>query len=385
MRVLFVTGPTRESWYQLVPLCQAVRLAGHQVIVAGHEDVLPVVVSSGLPAVAVSATTLHAGLVDRSGEQVEIPSDAAERDLAIGRIIGRFAARTLDGLSSFVEQWRPDRVVGDAWAVAAHLVADRYGIPYVRFGVDIATPVTQTLAAIMELGPELEKWGRHDLSTPWLSISAAPPALRPADAPPSEPMRCLPVETQVALEPWMYLRDSRPRVVVSVHDPSLPWALFGPARLAELTVGLPGLGAEVVVAGSPAALEQTPPLPAGVRVGQAPLAVLAADCDLVVHQGYPDTILTCLDKGVPQVFLPAHPGFVEPAEQLTELGAARVTCAASSAPEHVTDLCGQVLADSALRETARRMHGTYDLPDPRRLVDLITAEIDGDGQGEVAE
>ncbi|MEU6714064.1 nucleotide disphospho-sugar-binding domain-containing protein [Nonomuraea sp. NPDC046802] len=377
MKVLFVTGPTTESWYQMVPLCQAVRLAGHQVFVAGHEDVLSAVIASGFPAVAVSSATLPDCLVDRRGEKVELPIDGHDRDLAVGRVIGRFAARSLDGLSAFVEQWRPDRVIGDAWAPAGRLAAHRHGVPHVRFGVDIATPVGYELAAVAELGPELEKLGLFELPPSWLSLSSVPSALRPADAPPSLPVRYFPFETQMALEPWMYTRDERPRVVVSMHDQTVPWALFGPARLKELMPDLPGLDAEIVVAASRATLEQVGPLPDGVRAGHAPLAVLAADCDLVVHQGYPDSVLTCLDKGVPQVFLPAHPGFVGPGEQLAELGAARVTCAAKAVPAVVADLCGEALADPGAAKSARRLRAeAHAMPNPSRLVERITAAAD---------
>ena len=378
MRVLCVAGPTPESWYQMAPLCQAVRLAGHQVFVAGHEDVLPHVTASGLAAVGVSTATLRDCLVDRLGTRVELPDDQDERDIASGRVIGRFAARSLAGLTSFVERWKPDRMIGDGWALAGLLAAVRHDVPYVRFGVDLAAPVGLTVAAIAELGPELDELGLPEMPPPWLSISADPPALRPADAPPSLPVRYVPAEEQVALEPWMYTRGERRRIVVALHDETVPWALFGPSRLTELTAGLGGLDAEVVVAGPAAALDRAGPPPDGARSGVAPLATLAAGCDLVVHQGYPDSVLTCLDKGVPQVFLPAHPGFVEPGERLAELGAARVTCAAAATPDAVTELCGKALADPALPEAAGRLRAeARDLPLPAGLARRITGEVTG--------
>ncbi|MBE8525351.1 DUF1205 domain-containing protein [Amycolatopsis sp. H6(2020)] len=373
MRVLFVAGPTADSWYSMVPLAQAVRLAGHEVFVAGHADVLPAIVGAGLAGVAVSTATLRDCLVDRRGEDATPPADGLDRDVAVGRVYGRHAAAGLDELTKFVGDWRPDRVVGDALALAAPLAAARHEIAFTRFGTDVADPVAYTLAAITELGPELERLGRYEMPPLRSSVTVAPPGLRPADAPPSMPLRYIPYEGPVRAEAWMYERGDRPRIVVGVHAESLPWALSGPSRLLELTAGLDELDAEIVVAVPPGVTaENLEPLPAGARAARAPLAVLAGGADLVIHHGYADNVLTCFDGGVPQLVLPAHPGFAGHAERVAELGAGRVLRAADGTAEQVTELAREVLGDPGLREAARRIATEmHDMPEPDRIaVDL---------------
>ncbi|MEU1876749.1 nucleotide disphospho-sugar-binding domain-containing protein [Streptosporangium sp. NPDC020072] len=366
MRVLFVAGHTAGACYPLVPLAQAVRLGGHEVFVAGHEDVLPVVAAAGLPGVAISSRTLSDFLVDRRGRTVELPEPGHEHDLAVGRVFGRFAADGLDGLLALVRDWRPDRVVGVATAYAAPLAAHDGGVPYVRFATDLAEPVVHMLAAVAELGPELEKLGLYELPAPWRSVSVAPPSLRAPDAAPALPLRHIPYETQSALPPWAHPGQDRPRVLVHDHGETRP----------DLLEGLRELEAEIVVTG-----REEGPVPPGVRAGRVPLGVAVRPGDVVVHRGRPDVVLTCLARAAAQVLLPGDPGLDEHADRLARLGAARQVGASAvpGAPvetEEVVAACREVLADPAYGQAAHRLRAEiHEMPLPADLVPLLTEEV----------
>ncbi|MER7133287.1 nucleotide disphospho-sugar-binding domain-containing protein [Streptosporangium saharense] len=367
MRVLFVAGHTAGASYPLVPLAQAVRLAGHEVFVAGHEDLVPVIASAGLPAVAVSSGRLSDFLVDRRGQTVELPEPGHERDVAVGRVFGRFAADSLDGLLALVRDWRPDRVVGVATAHAAPLAAHDGGVPYVRFATDLAEPVVHTLAAVAELGPELEKLGLYELPAPWRAVSVVPPSLRPPDATPALPLRHIPYETQTALPPWTYAGGDGPRILVGAYGEAPP------ERLDDLLAGLRELDAEIVVTAPQETLDGLGQVP-GVRLGHVPLGVAVRPGDVVVHRGHADAVLTCLARAVAQVLLPGEPGQDEHAARLAELGAARLPAAASV--EEVVGACREVLAEPAYGQAAHRLRAEiHEMPLPADLVPLLTEEV----------
>lgn len=374
MRVLFVAGPTVSTALPMVPLAQAARRVGHEVFTAASEPVLPAFVSAGLAAVPVSSKTLEECRRDRRGESPPLPAEGNERDLAVGRMLGRFAADCLTGLLRFVADWRPGIVVGAAQATSAPLVAHHVGVPYVRFATDLAEPLAHHLGSVAELGPELEQAGLYDVPRPLFSVSVAPAGVRADDSPPALAMRHVPYDTQCPAEPWMYTRKGPPRILVYARSDDGGGGGLG----AELSTGylrtllprLSALDAELLLAVSDSAAVSFPEPPGGrVHIGRMPLDVVAVSCDLIVHAGDVLPTLAGLAHGVPQLALPHEKWRAEHSARVARLGAARLLRTTEATPDAVVQACSDLLADPSYRDAAARLQTeVLGMPVPAAVV-----------------
>jgi hypothetical protein len=113
MRLLFVAAGSPATVFALVPLATAARNAGHQVFVAGTEDMVPVITGTGLPAVSMTKRTMRDCMfTSGDGAALTLPTDPAERMRFGGRGFGRLAAYSLDTLTELCSVWRPDVIIG---------------------------------------------------------------------------------------------------------------------------------------------------------------------------------------------------------------------------------------------------------------------------------
>ncbi|UGY93013.1 glycosyltransferase [Streptomyces gobiensis] len=350
MRILFVAGGTSGVIFSIVPLAQTARIAGHEVFVAGPENVMETVTSAGLPGVPVTSRGMLESLLDSEGHPIPIPSDLRERYIFNGRCFGRYASWCLPRLLDLADRWRPDLVVGGALAFAAPLVAAHAGVPYVKHAVDMGEPHTIDLAAAAELAPWLERLGLHEMPGADLFVDTCPPSLRVADAPSAQPMRYIPYAAQRRVEPWMYVRGERPRVLLSAGSRVTPDRDFD--ILSGLVGKMAGLDAELLVAAPEAVAEKLGPLPEHVRVGWIPLDVVAPTCDLVVNHAGGNTVLGSMAHGVPQVLIPYLPYVVDYTERLCAYGAAKLVRPEDDSAENITRACQEVLESASYRERA---------------------------------
>src|SRR5438093_7161676 len=137
MRMLFVAGGSPATVFALSPLATAARGAGHEVVMASTEDMMPTVAAAGLPGFAVTHLPIsHFISTDRSVARVEIPRDPVAEALFTGRWFGRMAAASLTAVRELARDWRPDVVVGGTMSYAAPLLAVELGVPYVRHAWD---------------------------------------------------------------------------------------------------------------------------------------------------------------------------------------------------------------------------------------------------------
>lgn len=376
MRILFVAGGTSGVIFGIVPLAQAARNAGHEVFMAAPENVMPTITGAGIPGVPVSSKVMHDALVDRRGIRVPIPEDLHERYIFNGRTFGRYAASCLDGLLALVDRWRPDVVVGGALAFAAPLVAAYAGVPYVKQAIDMGEPRTIDLAAAAELGPELERLGLYDMPRADLFIDICPPSLRPADALPAQLMRYVPYATPKPVEPWMYTRGDRPRLLVSAGSRVTPDSDFD--ILSGLVEKVGKLDAELLIAAPESVAEKLRPLPDHVRAGWIPLHLVAPTCDLVVHHAGGNTTMGYVSYGVPQVLVPYLPYCVDYSRRLSAYGAARMIDPAEDSAENVLRTCAEMLATPSYRERARALADEVaGLPRPAEAVQAIERLVAG--------
>ncbi|MCH0542315.1 DUF1205 domain-containing protein [Streptomyces sp. MUM 203J] len=367
MKCLFIPGGSPATIFGLVPLAQAVRGAGHDVLMASTEDMMPVVTATGVPAVAVTPHDIwHYITKDREGNLKEIPGDLERQGPFVGRWFAQMGADGLPVLLDITRGWRPDLVVGGSMSYAAPLLAAHLGVPYVRQAWDTDDSNAQDRGAEAELRPELRALGLTRLPEPDLRIEICPPALTPPEAPPGRLMRWRPGNTQRAVEPWMLTRGERRRVCVTAGSRATPERTF--TFLRGLVEQIAPLDVEIVV---PAPEELAARLRAelDVRTGWIPLDVLAPTCDLVVHHAGGATTMTAMDAGVPQLIIPEAVVFDAPARRIADFGAALTMSPDAATPERVAAACERLLNDPSYSERARALSREIAaLPLPAEMV-----------------
>lgn len=358
MRILVVAGGTEDRVFPLIPMAQTAHLLGHEVFMAGPENLMDTISAAGVPAISVTRRSMARSLRDSEGHLIPVPTDPHERNIFDGRRFGRYASWCMEGLLELADQWRPDLVVGGALAFAAPLTAARRDVPYVKHAVDVGGPRTVDLAATAELARWLDLMGLQEMPEPDLFIDLCPPALRGPSAQPAQLQRHIPYTAKESVETWMYAKGRRPRVLISggetgsgSHSGSHSGFGFGfgfgcgseetgrPER-----AGLPDTAAlaELIELSADHGIELLLDLPAAahadatraafpallradhVRVGRIPLDVVAPTCDVVVHQAHGDLVLGGMAHGLPQILIPYEPYCADSADRLAAYGAAEV-------------------------------------------------------------
>ncbi|MET9535585.1 MULTISPECIES: glycosyltransferase [unclassified Streptomyces] len=374
MKILFVAAGSQATVFALSPLATAARNGGHQVFMAAHADMMPVVAGAGLPGIALTSRPLGDFLTfDRAGRPLTIPADPAEGQRFAGGAFGRMAAANIEPLLALARDWRPDLVVGGTLSYAAGLLAAHLGVPFVRQAWDAIEADAIHPGAALELRPELDSLGLERFPEPELFIDICPPGVRPPGAAPAQLMRWIPGNQQRALEPWMYRRGDRPRVCVTSgsrasrasYDNSYEFLRDMATRIGALDVDLVVAAPEAVAADLRAEF-------AGVRAGWIPLDVVAPTCDLLLHHAGGVTSMTGMNAGLPQLLIPNGPILVPAARRMAAYGAAITLMPGEDSADAIADACGELLADPAYRGRARDLAREISgLPLPAQLVGVL--------------
>ncbi|WP_042429181.1 nucleotide disphospho-sugar-binding domain-containing protein [Streptacidiphilus anmyonensis] len=375
MKILFVAAGSPATVFALAPLATAARNAGHQVVMAANDDMMPVVASTGLPGVPTTDLPIkHFITTGRDGLPVAIPTDPVEEARFTGGWFARMALAGLPNLTALAERWRPDVVVGGTLSYVAGLLAARLGVPYVRQTWDAVDADEIHRGAAAELAPDLAELGLDRFPEPDLLIDICPPSLRPADAAPALPMRFVPVTRHSGpLEPWMYTRGARPRICVTsgsrVAKESYDRNF---AFLRTLARDLAEWDTELVVAAPEAVADALRPELPGAHLGWMPLDVVAPTCDLMVHHGGGVSTLTGLAAGVPQLLIPKGAVLRVPAQRVADQGAAVALQPGEDTPEAVAAACRALLDEPSYRLRAGELAAEIAaMPDPAQLVPAL--------------
>ncbi|MCA1268723.1 MULTISPECIES: nucleotide disphospho-sugar-binding domain-containing protein [Streptomyces] len=376
MRFLFVVGGGSAPVHASVPLAWAARAAGHEVLVASPEENLDLVTGLGLPARGVTDLGMgDAMLKDRQGNWLPMPtSESTEMDFA-GRGFARLSAASYRGTEELAEAWRPDVVIGGEYNHAAPLIAHKFSIPLVShtWAIYDRTDIDWQ-GATDELKPELAAFGLDAIPEPALFVDITPPSVRPGHAEPAQPMRWAPGNPQIALEPWMYAKGDRPRVVItsgsrSVFIPALGLDFFRPLLGGSV---LGGGDVEVIVAApEPVAAQLRAEFP-DVRAGFVPLDVVAPTADLVLHHGGGVTVMTLLNAGTPQLVLPEILASAIPMRPVDEFGAS-ITLPSHTVPVEDTEAAvSKILGDTSYRAKAGELAAEIaSMPSQAEVVKVI--------------
>ncbi|MDT9691519.1 glycosyltransferase [Streptomyces sp. P9(2023)] len=371
MKILFLGAGSAATIYGLTPLATAARNAGHQVVVAAPRNVLPDIAALGLTPFSVTSTPIpHFRTKDRAGNAVTVPDNVVEGRLFTGRWFGRLAAASMEPLLGLAEDWRPDLVVGGTLTYAAPLLAHRLGVPYVRQAWDGKDFDGIDPGAAEELRPELAELGLDRLPDPALFVDISPPSLRPDNALPAQMMRWTPVNQQREVEPWMYTRGERRRVVVTGGSRGLNFDF-----VKDMVEKVSDLGVEVVVAAPEELAAKLRDQVDGIRAGWIPLDVVTPTSDLVVHHSGGVTSLTALHFGVPQLSVTEsqdNASHIASLERLADFGAGLSLKPHELTAERIGAACRELLDDpSYTRRSQLLAQEMAALPLPSEVVGVL--------------
>ncbi|GEB52560.1 nucleotide disphospho-sugar-binding domain-containing protein [Streptomyces cacaoi] len=371
MRVLFAGPPFFGLLYPMVPLAQALRAAGHDVLVGTCGAAVQRTREAGLLAAdcapGLDPDARYARMEKQRRGRPPSPGEAGAP--AKGRGFSFFSDDMADRMVEFGRAWQPDLVVHTPNGVVGQLVAARLGIPSVLHAVGFG----HTGAHVGMMNDALaDAYTRHGLDGPaplaaWLDV--APPSMSTNREPRRWFMRYVPYNGGAALPDWLLAPRERPRVTVTLG--TVQPVVDGISPLARVVEAARESDAEFVLALGGTDLSALGELPGNVRpVPWIPLGALLDASDAVVHHGGAGTTLTALDSGLPQIVL--GQGADRPANAAAVH--ARGCGLVPDGPEGLTPaLVARLLTDEGLaraaRETAEEM---ATVPSPAETVGRLT-------------
>jgi UDP:flavonoid glycosyltransferase YjiC (YdhE family) len=344
MRILCTCRPAYGHLFPLLPLANAARAAGHDVVFGTGEAFLPKVRELGFEAhrVGISIGDAETEAQRRHGE------DAGFLDVALTMFAELLPSATVADLRPLLPELRPDLVIYEQSDVGAGALARQAGIPAVSLVIGRSMPPEVLAIAADRLAP---LWGTPpaDAMLGDACVDVWPDSVRDpgtAAVPTVFRMRPTPYDPDVPLPPlpsdgFVYL--------------TLGTVVFGATQVLRGAIAaLSRLDVDVLVAlgpGDPAALGE---LPERVRVaGFVPQAEVLEHAGLVVHHGGTGTVLATLAAGLPQLVLPQGADQFANAETLSALGAAKALVGDAVRIGAIEAAARELLAGSAARDVAR--------------------------------
>lgn len=342
MRILFTGRASLSHLKPMLPLAEAARIAGHEVVFATGAEAASIPVVLGFPTEVVginSQRPISAAL------QTERPPPSQIRKFVFTRFfVGRELEPRLGGLEAVCSSRRPDVIVHEIAELAAPLVGAMAGIPVaaVGYGPLLEPDVAEAAGAAAE-----PSWRRRGLSPPPcaglyrdLYIDPCPPSLQIAAINQLPAVQMMGQATDASRDP--------PQWLGTVNSP-LVYMTFGTIYnrdhklLRTVLDALETLPIEIVATVG----ESNDPAAFGPRrsttriLRYAPQESFLNLCRAVVCHAGAGTVLGALAAGVPMLLLP------QSADQFYNTSRASAAgTAIALMPEHV---CADVIATSAKR------------------------------------
>ncbi|AUG76337.1 hypothetical protein CFP65_1439 [Kitasatospora sp. MMS16-BH015] len=368
MRILF-TGPGSAGHsFPLVPTAQALRAAGHEVLLAGQAP-LDLLRQTGLPTVEIGdGSTLSDSFRRIAPDPGYVNPDRSQEETIRLAALG-FADHgraALPGLLAVATAWRPDVLVHAAFQAAAPLVAAKLGIPAVvhNFGVMSGQEMVGRFASLLE--PEYREHGVEGPATHTV-IDVVPASLGGDGT--GWRVRYVPYNGGGTVPSELLGRGERPRIAVTLGTVLTEWAGANP--ITRLVAEAAQVDADFLLAVGDTDLTPLGPLPANVRaLPWVPLAQLLDAADAVVHHGGSGTMLTAAAHGIPQLILP------QGADHFLNVAAAQAAGFALRSTDTEVDaaLLDRLLTEEGLRKSAESFRAEMSaLPSPADLVPRFEA------------
>lgn len=306
MKTLVVSTEGAGHVTPLVPLIGALLTGGDDVLVTSGPGAAPIIAKTGA-AFAVAGPSQSEYMTRLAARTRGMPGDgvAPERILQyfLPRAFGEIGVdEMVDDVLRHGQEFAPDLVLFEAFALAGPLVAELLGVPSVGHMFGPLPPRDAVELARDAVSPIWRSFGRDvpDWAGMYgpLTIQICPPVLDAAQVPTGETLLLRPVP----LPTGPAERTTRPVVYVTFGT------LFN-SNLDLFRLALDALAGEpvdvVLTVGNDQDPAELAPVPANARVERfIPQAALLPSCRAVVHHGGAGTTFGALAHGVPQVILP---------------------------------------------------------------------------------
>ncbi|MEV6239848.1 glycosyltransferase [Lentzea sp. NPDC051838] len=336
--------------YPLLPLANAAREQGHEVLYAVDREFLELARNQGF-------TAIEAGMpIWEAFNQANAKHGTAEfkREMlrqtavdAFGSILPRKFAQDL---TPVLEREKPDLVVFELINPGAGIAAMQAGIPVVchGFGKMDETLVPEAmqdrfLEYVNELGISVPNGHHYGLGSPYIDVF--PPSMQDLDYLSDVhriPLRPVPFAEPGELPGWVIER-AKPLVYLTFGT-----AFANQEVLEKAIAGLSGLDADVLVATGPLVEPSAlPDVPDNVHVlPWVPQADLLAHADLAVHHGGAGTTVAAMARGVPQLILPQGADQFRNAELVENSGLGARLVGEQFTADATAELTAKLLRDS---------------------------------------
>ncbi|MEV0700212.1 nucleotide disphospho-sugar-binding domain-containing protein [Saccharopolyspora sp. NPDC050389] len=360
MRILVVSAPLLGHLLPLLPLAQALRDAGHDVLAASGADALSarnngIGIEDVAPGFEFDRIARRIMLRHPLLARAELAGNGGIR--TVSRLFGAVNDEMADGVVALADRWKPDLVIHEPLAAAGALAAAKRGIPAVLH--------ENTLFD----GPEV--FGATRMAAPLArhGVSALPPAAATLTiAPPSVvgardglPMRCEPFSGDGEVPDWLAEKPERPRILVSRSTVNGPGASPMPAVVAAAAE----VDAEIVLV-RPDAKTASRAMPENVRtVDWVPINAILPTCAAVVHHGGAGSVFGAFAAGLPQLVTPGPGDRKFNAEQVATRGAGLAVPAKRITAADLTRLITDEAMTAAAAEVREEMKA---MPSPADLV-----------------
>jgi UDP:flavonoid glycosyltransferase YjiC (YdhE family) len=306
MKILFRTLPSYGHVYPLMPLAEAARDAGHDVMFSTAGNFVGLLRANGYP-VYPAGVTVEQSVADRFGPNVPPTTVDGQTDWdVVGAFFAQAAASAADDLVKLLPEIEPDLVVYEITDHGAAIAAAVTGVASVCHSIVRGMP--PEIRARFYDAPLTDLLGRYGVTTeigqlPELVLDTYPPSLQLPSAL-DDPRRVV-----MRPVPWSNSSDSVPGWV-GQHEGPLVYLTVGTipgyfGTMETAIAGLSELDVDVLVATGALDPSGLHPLPPRVRV--VPFvhhANLLRHVDLMVHHGGCGTTTGAWVHGIPQLVWP---------------------------------------------------------------------------------
>jgi UDP:flavonoid glycosyltransferase YjiC (YdhE family) len=355
--MLFTTNPLYGHLYPMLPLMNAARQAGHEVIVATGPDFAEEVSRHGFTIWAVGPTAQQVH-TDPGTADEDPPADEIQRMVRAGmNLFGRPGIARARDLAPLAASSHPDVVVHElteAGGWQAAVVSGALDVIH-GFGTHIPYLIEAMQIVLSAVRSELGSSDRslHLTDVPY--VDPCPPLLQP---PGGVPFRnVLPLRPEMGV---VHPGEQLPEAMRDLPYEKTIYLTFGttfnvPQMLAQAIGAVRDLRCNVIVTTGPGVDPASfDPVPPHIVIAQfVPQALIMKHCAAVVSHIGAGTMLGALAEGLPQVCLPMGADQFSNAAQIARTGAGIVVPPDARTPQTIRVAIDQVLADPAYAAGAR--------------------------------
>lgn len=306
-RMLVMCSPFPTHLMPLIALCWAWRGAGHDVLVVGQPDIMPVVERAGLTAALIGPAFDE---LRRRGDRAPARPPVRDQRPAtppwdkLGVVWRQRCETLLEPALALAEQWQPDVILADPLEFTSLAVGGLLGVPVIQqlWGMDawslqVQAPARQQLAGFCH------QLGLVDgLPVADVVLDPRPRSLLPAE--PGTPIRSVPFNGVGVVPDWVTRARRDARVCISLGTRHI--ALNGVSLLRSMALAAAALpNVEVLLPIAATDRAELGELPPQVRVvDPCPLQLFLPTCQVLMHHGAAGSGMSAVVAGVPQLVLP---------------------------------------------------------------------------------